>query len=372
MQIIKLAASDLDTVIAAMVEFWQRGDLVVYPTETCYGVGVDATSAAAVQKLLRYKSKRANKPLSIAVSDKQMAEQYANLNDIAHNIFDNFLPGPITVVASGKNNLAPGVASAQGTIGLRLPDYPLICQAVARFSHPVTATSANVSYKKNPYCLEDILTNTSGKQQQLLGLLVDAGTLPRRKTSTVIDTTLGDIQILRRGEVIIGDCTEFISRSEKQTERLAAAIFAKIKNYLGKRLMVFELYGDLGAGKTYFTKFLARHLGITTPVVSPTFILCNEYQARHAGNHFVLYHIDAYRMYDPGEMKQIGSDTMLAGANVIVIEWAEKVTEYLTPYLQEAVRVKIKFEHHAPTVRHIQYAISGPVQKFFDSDPSRM
>ena len=245
----------------------------------------------------------------------------------------------------------------QGTIGLRLPDYQLVRQAIARFGRPVTATSANVSYKKNPYCLQDILDNTSGKQQQLLGLLVDAGTLPRRKTSTVIDTTLGDVNVLRHGEVVIADCTEFISRSEKQTARLAAAIFAKIENYLGQRLVVFELYGDLGAGKTYFTKFLARHFGIDEPVVSPTFILCNEYRASYSGKSFVLYHIDAYRMYDPGEMKEIGSDSMLAGPNVIVIEWAEKVTAYLAPYLREAVRVKVKIEHQSPTVRRIQYGI---------------
>ena len=150
MEIIQLTAQNKFQIIQKAVAVLQNQGLVVYPTETCYGVGVNSTDPGAVEKVLQYKSKRMDKALSIAVSTKEMAEQYAIFNETAHNIFDNYLPGPITVVVQGRNKVAPGVQSLAGTIGIRWPDYPLILEIIQAFGKPITATSANMSYKKTP------------------------------------------------------------------------------------------------------------------------------------------------------------------------------------------------------------------------------
>ncbi len=87
---------------------------------------------------------------------------------------------------------------------------------------------------------------------------------------------------------------------------------------------VIAMYGDLGAGKTAFVQGLAKGLGITRNVTSPTFTIVNEYMGR-----LPLYHFDVYRIADPDEMYEIGYDDYIGGDGVCVIEWAELIEELL-------------------------------------------
>ena len=357
MKTIKLTKKNHKQVIDKAIQALSENQLVIYPTETCYGIAIDATQQPGIDKLLHYKTKRANKPLSIAVCDEQMADRYAELNHVAKNIFSNFLPGPITIVCRGRNKLAKGVQSSSGTLGIRLPDYPLILELIKAFGHPITATSATASYKKNPYSINDVLVNISNRQKNLIGLIIDAGTLPKRKTSAVIDTTLEGIHILREGDIHIQNCQSFLSRSEAETEKLVHQIMREIQPTIGKKPVIFFLYGELGAGKTYFTKFCAKQLGIKRTVVSPTFTLCNEYPFQYQGTTIYLYHIDAYRLYDAEEMEDLGIKQMLSNNSIVFIEWANKIDHYLDKQLDNTLVVKIKLSHHTPTSRQIEYAI---------------
>lgn len=339
-----------------------QGGIVIYPTETCYGVGIDSTNPTAVAKLLQYKSKRDDKPLSIAVCDKAMAQNYAVFNETAHNIFDNYLPGPITVVCCGLHKVAQGIESNTGTLGIRWPDYRLIEDIIRGCGVPITATSANASYKKTPYCIADIFENISDRQKSLLDLVLDAGILPKRKTSTVIDTTLEGIQILREGDIHFINCQDVMSHSESETNNFARIIFQEIQSFIGQKLIVIELYGDLGAGKTYFSKFFAQHLGIQTNLVSPTYTICNEYNLEYQNSKIGIFHLDVYRLYSPEEMQDLGMERIFQPPNILLIEWANKISKYIAPFIQDAVLIKIKLEHVNPTTRKIQYSFSG-IQK---------
>ena len=111
---------------------------------------------------------------------------------------------------------------------------------------------------------------------------------------------------------------------------------------LGERLgkeaapgSVFCLYGDLGVGKTVFTKGLARGLGIREPVNSPTFTIVQEYR----DGRLPLYHFDVYRIEDPEEMEEIGYDDYFFGEGVCLIEWAEKIRELLP---EKVIRITIE------------------------------
>ncbi len=161
-----------------IVEVLRNGGLVIYPTETVYGVGVDATNPKAVEKLISYKNRPFGKPFSVAVSDVEMAKKYVKINKIAREIYNKFLPGPVTVVSKGKQKVAPGIESESGTLGIRIPDYKLVTDVVSILGKPLTATSANASYKKRPYSVSNILDNLSTKQKKLIDLIIDAGTLP--------------------------------------------------------------------------------------------------------------------------------------------------------------------------------------------------
>ena len=98
---------------------------------------------------------------------------------------------------------------------------------------------------------------------------------------------------------------------------------------------ILALSGDLGVGKTVFTKGFAAGLGITDPVSSPTFTILQIYE----GGRLPLYHFDVYRIEDPEEMEEVGLDEYLFGQGVCLIEWAEKIAEIL-PESTRIVRIR--------------------------------
>jgi L-threonylcarbamoyladenylate synthase len=357
MQRLKLEKNNSAKLIEQAVAVLKNGGLMIYPTETCYGIGADATNQAAIKKLLDYKTKRNDKPISVAVSDKKMAAKYVHINKTADNIYDNFLPGPITVVSKSKHILAPGVESSMGTQGIRIPDHSFILELLKVYKKPITATSANASYKKTPYTIGDVLNNISAKQKKLIGIIIDAGRLPKRKPSTVVDTTLDNIHVVREGSIVLKNEIVFVANSLNDTQKLVGIIFEKVKKHVGKKPVVFLLQGELGAGKTHFTKYLAKKLLIKDVVVSPTFTICREYVGKMARKKITLQHLDTYRLYEPSEIEALHPKKIFHKDNLIVIEWANKIMDYVQQYLKGAVVVKIKIEATAENVRRFEYEI---------------
>lgn len=335
----KIIKNTKDAVEAA-IKVLKNGGLVVYPTETLYGIGADATNPVAVRKLTEYKNRPFGKPYSIAVTDQNMAEKYADINSSAKNLYGEFLPGPLTVISKGKHRVALGIESEDGTLGIRIPDYKLVTDIVKKFGKPITATSANASYKKRPYKVSDILENISDKQKDLIDLIIDAGALPHSEPSTVIDTTLDDPVTLRQGEIKLTNKNEVLSKSDENTQNLAKEIWQRYENHKGKRSIVFALQGEMGAGKTVFTKGLARAMGITELVTSPTFALENEYTTGREK----LFHIDAWRLEKPDELRALGFDKLIKNKSVISIEWAERVSDTIREFDDEAIIIWVHIE----------------------------
>lgn len=352
MNTIRLTTDNHAEVIEQAVAVLAAGGLVIYPTETCYGIGADATNQEAIDKVLEYKTKRRDKALSIAVTDIKMAEEYVEINNTARRVYENFLPGPITVVSKSVGNTADQVASSMGTQGVRVPDYKLIRDIVAAFGKPMTSTSANASYKKTPYTIADIVDNIGDKQKALVGLIIDAGELSRRKPSTVIDTTLDNIHIVRQGSLDLSgeDANVFEAESLEDTGSLAEKILYTVREHLGHRALVFLLQGDLGAGKTHFTKEIAKRIGVEGVVKSPTYTICQQYPGgvqcytSDGGVETVpvdLHHMDTYRFYEAEELDDLRPEEIFAAPNVVVIEWANKVHEHAKQYMNDAVVVKM-------------------------------
>lgn len=355
MKIIKVSSNNEKEVIKRAFEVLELGGLIIYPTETCYGIGADATNQESINKLLKYKKKRWGKAVSIAVVDKKMAKKYVKLNEIAENIYDNYLPGPITVVSKSREKVAKKVEADDKTLGIRIPRHDLVLKLIRRFKKPITATSANVSYKKTPYSIKDILNNTSKKQQNLIDLIIDAGELTKNKPSTVINTTLNEIQILREGDVNLKSPKTIITKSERETQNLAKKLIENNKN-LGKKPIVLALQGELGTGKTQFTKGIAKALGIEEVVLSPTFILVREYNFRVNEKYLKMFHVDTYRMFEQEEFIDIGFKDMIEQPNVIAIEWAEKVSKILRESKSSVHLTWIKFQYQGKDTRRIEYS----------------
>lgn len=358
MKILKYSNNDdAAIIIKEASKVLKNGGLVVFPTETCYGIGADATNQVAIDKLLEYKTKEKDKPFSIAVSNLDMAKKYAHLNKMALNAYNNYLPGPVTVVSKGNNKLANNVQSSQGTIGIRIPDYKLITDIVDFYGLPMTATSANASYKKTPYNIDDIFNNISQKQKDLIDLVIDAGELKHNPPSTVIDTTLDNIYVLREGNLKLDKPKRFLCYSIEDLVKYIDVILSLIKDSIGKRLIVFKLEGDLGAGKTYFTKELGKKIGVQKVITSPTFNICNEYRAKYNNIDFKLFHIDTYRLFEALELNDLSPNNIFFKPNIVVIEWANKFPDYYRNYYDKAIEINIKIEVNKAEHRLFNYEI---------------
>lgn len=328
MKVIKLSQLDQSKIVEEAVQSLKDGGLVLFPTETTYGAGVDATNPEAVQKLLSYKSRREGKPLSIAVSDQQMAEQYVKVNESAKKIYQRFLPGPVTVVSQVKEgSVAPGVASEFGTLGVRIPDYQLILEIVQKLGKPVTATSANASGKKRPYTIEDVMNNLSDKQKGLIDLVLDAGALPKNPPSTVIDTTLSTPVTLRQGKPQVTDVAEtLISKSEAETKKIAGTLLLKHWNQVKEAGLVIALDGPLGAGKTIFAKGVAEFLQIDETINSPTYTYIEEYHFSRHEFDGMFYHLDLWKVDTAEQLHLLALEKLIKPGSVVIVEWWENVS----------------------------------------------
>jgi L-threonylcarbamoyladenylate synthase len=354
MKIIKLTKNNEAEVVRVACEVLSSGGILVYPTETTYGLGVDPTNPEAVKKLFTYKERVEGKAISIAVANTQMAMRYAQLNDSAQNLYKNFLPGPITVISAGTHSLVEGIESEKGTIGIRIPDYPFMLDLLATFDKPITATSANAYYQKRPYSVEDILDTISQKQKDLIDLVVDAGQLPKNPPSTVVDTTLQDLAILRQGSVVLQDATTYVSKSVGETQEYAKEVLEIYGSGITKKPLVFALQGEMGAGKTHFTKGIAKALGISETLNSPTFSLEEEYPFIHDGVPGKLIHIDTWRMFTEAEFSDLHVEKHLAENAVIVIEWAEKISHEIEKMQSLAHVIWIQFHIEDEHTRSIE------------------
>lgn len=345
MQTIKLNSNNSKEVVQQATDCLEKGGLVIYPTETCYGAGVLATNQKAVDKLLKYKKRPHGKAITIAVTSKEMAKRYVDINPSADSIYDKFLPGPVTVVSDDKGVVARGLATEYSTLGVRIPDYKLILNIVKELDTPITATSANSSGKKTPYTIDDILDNLSDRQKSLIDLIIDAGELPRRPSSTVIDTTKSQMQILRKGDTSIHTTTQTITiKSDEQMQNLGAEFIKEKTELIANKCLVVLFNAELGAGKTQFVKGLAKELGIEERVKSPTYSLMEEYEYKLSDKDAKLVHMDAWRLESIEEFGKLHIDKLILPSNVIVIEWAGNTEGYFVDLLKQGNVELIKID----------------------------
>jgi L-threonylcarbamoyladenylate synthase len=176
------------TVIERAVSILHHDGIVIYPTDTIYGLGGDAFSEEAILKVYEAKKRPLSNPISIAVCDIDMIHGVARLDDYASRFIDQFLPGPVTVVLPARNCVPEVLTGGTGMIGIRFPDHPLALELISRFDSPITATSANITGAKDPVTPEECRVPHD--------FLIDAGRLPGTP-STVVD--LISRTIIRKG-----------------------------------------------------------------------------------------------------------------------------------------------------------------------------
>ncbi|HID60407.1 MAG TPA: threonylcarbamoyl-AMP synthase [Hadesarchaea archaeon] len=184
-------------VIAEAAATIRAGGLVVYPTETVYGLGADACSDEAVAKVFTTKVRPIEDPISIAVSSLEMARQFTQLTPRAEVIFKKFLPGPLTVILEAKPSISKLLTAGTGKVGVRVPDHPVALKLLDFVGGPITSTSANITGKPAPSTVREALEQI-GKS---VDLALDAGKCKLGVPSTVVDLTKEPFEVLREGPI---------------------------------------------------------------------------------------------------------------------------------------------------------------------------
>jgi L-threonylcarbamoyladenylate synthase len=340
----KLNQDDGKEIINKVISCLQHDGLVIAPSDTVYGVLVNAKSATAVKKLLAFKDRPVGKPISVFVSGFEMLHQYAVVPESKKGLISSLLPGPYTVVLDSLHKIDTLLESEKGTLGLRYIDVPFVTELVAAFGSPVTATSANLSSTSPHYSVESLLQSLPAGKKELIDLIVDGGKLPIRKPSTVIDLSSSDIQVLRSGDIIPIRSETRRSSSEKETRAIGAALIQELmKQAQGKRIVVI-LKGELGAGKTQFVKGVAGQFALTN-VVSPTFVIYYEYDIPGSEIYQRFYHFDLYNIQRNEEFEQLGLEEIAAQQAIVCVEWGERMGNAYDQFMKDAQTAMVEIAH---------------------------
>lgn len=173
------------------------GGIIIYPTETLYGMGALALNEESVKKIFKIKERFHGKPIPILMKDKEMLSRFVEVTEEAFQLIDKFLPGPLTLVLRQKKNLPDLISAGTGKVAVRISNYPFVKRLFDFVSEPLTSTSANVSGEENLFNFDKIYETFKGK----VALIVDSGNLPPSKGSTVIDLTVKPPRIVREGDI---------------------------------------------------------------------------------------------------------------------------------------------------------------------------
>jgi L-threonylcarbamoyladenylate synthase len=177
-----------------VIEILKAGGLVVYPTDTLYGLGADPYDPQSVERLYRVKRRPKGEPVSIVVSGLEEAQRLAHFSDPAIQLWRSFMPGPLTLILEAKPEAPPYPITRDGALGLRMPDHdiPLL---LAREFGPLTATSANLHGRSPPATVEEARSQLGEE----VDLYIDAGPCPLGEESTVVEVRAGRATIKREG-----------------------------------------------------------------------------------------------------------------------------------------------------------------------------
>ncbi|MGA1843404.1 MAG: L-threonylcarbamoyladenylate synthase [bacterium] len=185
-------------VIARAAAIISRGGLVVYPTDTFYGLGGDPGNEQAVRRIFTAKGRSVHKPLPLIIPHRDDAGTWAHaIPPLAERLMDRFWPGPLTILFPSSPALPAILTAGTGKIGLRMPNAP-IATAIAREAQTaIIATSANLSGRGSVSAIGKLIEDLEG----LVDLVIDAGELPPSLGSTIVDATGRRARIVREGDI---------------------------------------------------------------------------------------------------------------------------------------------------------------------------
>jgi L-threonylcarbamoyladenylate synthase len=193
-------------IITACVHALKQGKVMAYPTDTSYGLAVDATNLKAIKRLYKIKERGFNQPVHVVVPSVTYAKKTAKWNQTAEKLITKFWPGPLTLVLElrSKGQALSVLSAKTDTVGVRYPNNNIALDLAKHFKKPITTTSANPSAHLSggfdSYSADDVIAQFKSKKYRP-DIIINAGKLPKRKPSTLVKINNNQIKILREGAI---------------------------------------------------------------------------------------------------------------------------------------------------------------------------
>lgn len=185
----------LDKDLIKAIEFLNKGEIVIYPTDTQYAIGADIFRDESIIKVFEIKNRPNNIPIPVAVSCYEDILDIAYKNKNLENIVNKFLPGKLTIILNKKDNVSNKLTSGLNKIAIRIPDNPIALKLLKNFG-PLTVTSANIHGKKT----ESSINKIQNQFKNYINCYLDDGIL-KNNPSSIIDLTYDKPKLIRSGEI---------------------------------------------------------------------------------------------------------------------------------------------------------------------------
>jgi Sua5/YciO/YrdC/YwlC family protein len=193
--------------IIPAVEILRSGGVVAYPTETFYGLGVNALNEEAVKKIYAIKKRDFSQPLLILIPHRGLLPLYVkDVPEDALMLIERFWPGPLTLIFSASPHLPSVLLGEANKIAIRVSSHPIAQALTNELNSPITSTSANVSGAQSPFTSEEVFFQLGDK----IDVLIDGGRTPGEKPSTIIDVTISPPRLVREGAITYRKILEFL------------------------------------------------------------------------------------------------------------------------------------------------------------------
>lgn len=196
MEILKINQRNSSKIIEKTLAFLKRGKVVVFPTDTVYGLICDAGNKKAIEMVFKIKKRDFQKPVSVFVKNFKAVEEIACIDKNQEKLSKKVWPGKAIIILKAKRKFPRGIVCQLGKIGLRIPKYPLLNKILSGFNGPLAQTSANISGQPASNEIGNVLKQFRSRKYQP-DLVIDAGNLKKARPSKVIDLTIWPPKILR-------------------------------------------------------------------------------------------------------------------------------------------------------------------------------
>lgn len=206
-----------DLLIQKTVSFMRDGGVIVYPTETFYGLGADYENEEAIEKIFQIKGRSFNNP--IALIGKGIEDLFLITDQISEStekLINIFWPGPLTLLFRALPSVSPLLHAGTGKIGMRLSPHPIASKLTSNLGKPITATSANISGHRECRTAAEFIEQVGNRVDLLI---IDGGTTPGDRGSTILDVTFDPPVLVREGAIPYENIKSAIEYPRNKTHR---------------------------------------------------------------------------------------------------------------------------------------------------------